>query len=58
MFTYVPGRDGLRSSRDPLRLKVPITKRIVGNSAFSVIGAKLWNDVPLHVRQATNFKLF
>ena len=47
-----PGRNGLRSAHDTLRLDVPITKRIVGDSVFPVIGAKLWMGVPLHIHQA------
>ena len=30
----------------------------MGDSAFSIIGAKLWNGVPLHVRHATIVTLF
>jgi hypothetical protein len=55
---YKSGRSNLRSSNDVLRLDVPIPKRNVGESAFSFIGPKLWNDLPLKIRQAKNVKLF
>ena len=55
---FKSGRNDLRSSNDILRLDVPIPKRIVGESAFSFIGPKLWNGLPKKIRQAKNVKLF
>ena len=58
LHTHKPGRIGLRSSRETTRLDVPITKRVIANNAFSVIGPKLWNALPIQVRQAPNVQAF
>ena len=58
MFSILISLVGMASGHLTLRLDVPITKRIVRDSAFSVIGAKLWNGVPLDIRQATDVKHF
>ena len=55
---YQPGREGLRSSTDSTRLFIPLTRRVIGESAFSVIGPTLWNALPSHIRQAPSVKLF
>ena len=58
IHVFKSGRNDLRSSNDVLRLDVPIPKRIVGETAFSFIGPKLWNGLPKKIRQAKNVKLF
>ena len=58
LTTYEPGRAGLRSSRDMLRLAVPSTKRVTGESAFSVLGPRLWNSLPLELRHLPSVCIF
>ena len=54
---YVPSRT-LRSS-DQLLLAVPKARlKLRGNRAFAVAAPKLWNDLPLHVRQAPTLLAF
>lgn len=54
---YAPTRS-LRSA-DLSLLVVPKTKRkLRGDRAFSVAGPKLWNDLPLHIRQADSLPVF
>lgn len=60
LHPYVP-RCSLRSA-DQLLLRVPKTRlKLRGDPAFSVALPKLWNELPLHIRQASsvsNFKTF
>lgn len=54
---YTPARS-LRSANQQL-LKVPKTKyKFKGDRAFAVVAPKLWNDQPLHVRQASSLSEF
>ncbi len=47
------------SSADQLLLEVPRSKRkLGGDRAFSVAAPKLWNDLPLHIRQAPSLSVF
>jgi hypothetical protein len=46
---YQPGRS-LRSSRDHWILHVPRVTRMYGSNAFPVLGATLWNALPLTMR--------
>jgi hypothetical protein len=55
---YHPGRAGLRSAHDTMRLVVPATKKGFGDSAFSVMGPKLWNNLPIVIRQSPSVQLF
>ena len=48
--TYVPPREGLRSSLDTTRLVVPRSSKVIGDRSFGVLGPKLWNDIPAHIR--------
>ena len=49
---YSP-RANLRSTHDPLTLSIPMTNlRTYGDRAFSVLGPRLWNDLPLHIRES------
>ena len=53
-------RTGLRSSESSfLQYSVPRNKRkTFGDRSFSTIGPKLWNKLPLHVRQSTSVETF
>ena len=54
---YVPERD-LRSSSQKL-LAVPFSKtKSYGDRAFSICAPKLWNDLPLHLRNCASFNAF
>lgn len=54
---YVPARS-LRSS-DQLLLAVPKSRmKLRGDRAFTVVAPKLWNKLPLHVRQAPTLQIF
>lgn len=54
---YMPGR-ALRSAGQ-LILEVPNTERkLRGDRAFSVAGPKLWNELPLQIRQAPSLPRF
>jgi hypothetical protein len=55
---HVIRRSGLRSSYDLSRLAVPSTKRAYGDKAFSVLGPKLWNDLPHTLRDAPDVQSF
>lgn len=55
--TYTPLRS-LRSS-DLLLLAVPRSRLVHrGDRAFAVVAPKLWNNLPLHIRQAPTVNLF
>ena len=57
LHPYAPTRS-LRSA-DQLLLRVPKTKRkLRGDRAFAVAAPKLWNDLPLHIRQASTLSVF
>jgi len=57
LHPYRPTRS-LRSA-DQLLLNVPKTKRkLKGDRAFAVAAPKLWNDLPLNIRQASSLPVF
>lgn len=57
LVTYSPSRS-LRSTDQHL-LVVPKTKRkLRGDRAFSVLGPRLWNELPLYIRQAESLLVF
>ena len=57
LHPYIPARS-LRSD-DQLLLSVPKSKRMLrGDCAFAVSAPKLWNDLPLHVKQASSLSVF
>ncbi len=57
LHPYAPARC-LRSA-DQLLLEVPRSKRkLRGDKAFSVAAPKLWNGLPLHIRQAPSLSVF
>ena len=45
-------------SDDKEILKVPFSKTAYYDRSFSVNGAKLWNSLPLYLRQSTNINTF
>ena len=54
-----PGRKGLRSEKDTTRLLVPQTsKKTFASHSFSVLGPKLWNDLPQNIRKTDNYARF
>ena len=56
---YIPGHAGLRSLRDTTRLAIPSSKKMYGDRCFSVLGPKLWNSLPMYIREAApNVGLF
>lgn len=55
---YTGGRPGLRSSVDHTRLVIQRTRKSYGDRSFSVIGPRLWNDLPRNIREAPNLKCF
>jgi hypothetical protein len=58
MFSLRTSRYSTRSANSS-NLEVPRTKtKTFGDRAFSVVGAKLWNDLPLPIRQADSFECF
>ena len=54
-----PTRPGLRSSCRVHDLKIPFVKhKTFAERAFSVAGAKLWNNLPEELKLITNFNVF
>ena len=57
LHPYAPTRS-LRSA-DQLLLEEPRSRlKYRGDRAFSVAGPKLWNDLPLYIRQASSVSIF
>ncbi len=57
LIPYTPTRD-LRSSETGL-LTVPLTRlRLMGDRAFSSLAPKLWNSLPIEIRQAKTLSTF
>ncbi len=57
LIPYTPTRD-LRSSETGL-LTVPLTRlRLMGDRAFSSLAPKLWNSLPIEIRQAETLSTF
>lgn len=48
----------LRSSKDKTRLVVPKTKKVFGDQAYDVIGPRLWNSLPISIREAPTLNSF
>jgi hypothetical protein len=55
---YQCARAGLRSSKDKTRLAVHVNKRAIGSTAFSHMGPRLWNDLPIFIRTASSVQSF
>ena len=54
---YVPKRN-LRSSSDCLRLDYPITRNKAGDRTFTFYASKLWNNLPMTLRNCTSVNAF
>ena len=53
-----PSRQRLRSASSPA-LSVPATRRrTIGDRAFPVVAARVWNGLPMHVTTATSLAVF
>ena len=53
-----PGSITTRSSHHGLNLKVPKTRKCAGDRAYSVAAPRLWNNLPLHIRNAPSVASF
>ena len=53
-----PGSVTTRSSHHGLNLKVPKTCKCAGDRAYSVAAPRLWNNLPLHIRNASSVASF
>ena len=51
-------RHRLRSSSDTTRLWVPRTKKRAGDSSFSAAAPRLWNDLPVPLRESVSVPVF
>ncbi|XP_072039105.1 uncharacterized protein [Amphiura filiformis] len=58
LIPYVPSRENLRSGDDKLRLAIPRTKRTLGDKAFTAAAPRLWNSLPIHIRQLPSIHRF
>lgn len=47
----------LRSADNDM-LRIPMSKTSYFDRSFAVIGAKQWNDIPLHIRQSSSLNSF
>ena len=54
---HVPTR-ALRSGMDATRLVVPRTSSSYGDRAFGVAGPRMWNSLPMAVKQSTSVAVF
>ena len=54
---YVPKRN-LRSSSNCLCLDYPITRNKAGDRSFTVYASKLWNNLPMTLRNCTSVSAF
>ena len=51
-------RHRLRSSSDLTRLSIPRSKKKAGDNSFSVAAARLWNELPVDLREAESMSVF
>lgn len=49
---------GLKSSSDMLRLAIPFTEHVTGESTFLALGPHLWNSLLLELRQLSSVYIF
>ena len=47
-----------RSSNDQTLLYVPRTRTLTGDKAFQAAGPRLWNSLPINIRQAKTLNIF
>ena len=57
LTVYIPSRN-LRSSNHNLQLSYPITQNLAGDRTFTVSASKLWNNLPLTIRQSVSTNSF
>ena len=57
LTVYTPSRN-LRSSSHNLQLSYPTTRNLSGERTFTVTASKLWNNLPLTIRQSASTKSF
>ena len=50
--------DLTRSSKDRLQLDYPKTHVQAGDKSFTVCASKLWNNIPVHIRQSVSVNAF
>ena len=58
LVAYVPSRPSLHSGDDNTLLTVPRTKRTFGDKSFAHVASRLWNSLPIHVRQSASVDTF
>ena len=58
LITHRNSRPGLRSSSDASILHIPRSNTSSGDNAFMVFAPKLWNALPLPIRQAPSLETF
>jgi hypothetical protein len=54
---YTPTR-ALRSANDPLKLCVPRARNSYGSRSVKTLGAKLWNSLPISIRNSCSIHVF
>ena len=54
----VTGTRILRSAMDATKLHIPRTSKTVGDHAFSVVGPRTWNTLPISIREAPTIHSF
>jgi len=60
LFTFtadIQSRTSLRSASDG-KLAIPRTRRLFGDRAFSIAGARQWNSLPAELRNIDDFTVF
>jgi hypothetical protein len=55
---YVPGRENLRSGDDDRLYRIPRTYRTYGDTSFYAAAPRLWNSIPVSIRQCTSVHAF
>ena len=58
LTAYIQRRQNLRSGDDGLLLQIPRTTRTLGDKSFSAAAPRLWNSLPLRIRQCTSIATF
>ena len=57
LLNYTPSKRTLRSSNNQL-LNVPFCKTVMASRAFCVAAPKVWNEIPLHIRNSPTLLIF
>lgn len=58
LMTHRNSRPGLRSSTDATLLHVPLSNSLSGDNSFLICAPKLWNSLPILIRQAPSLESF